>query len=171
MVHPPDYATAVYFIRHGIAAERGTYLDDDQRPLIEKGIHKTEKIAQRLLNLGLRFDILLTSPLVRAVQTAEVLCQAGLTQDYQIFQPLAPNGSIQDWLDWLSVRQSADLINLALIGHEPDLSQWAQLLVQGSIDNRWVLKKAGIIGVTLPVAKNAIGHSQLFWLAPPRLML
>ncbi|ESA33519.1 phosphohistidine [Leptolyngbya sp. Heron Island J] len=171
MAHSPDYVTTVYFIRHGIAAERGTYLDDNQRPLIEKGIRKTEKTAQRLLTLRLRFDMLLTSPLVRAVQTAEIFCQAGLTQNYQVFKPLAPNGSVQDWLDWLGAWQSVDPMSLALVGHEPDLSQWAQLLVQGSIDNRWVLKKAGIIGVTVPAARSALGHSQLFWLAPPRLML
>ena len=171
MSHTPDYVTQVYFIRHGIAAERGTYLDDDQRPLIKKGIRKTEKIAQRLLTLGLRFDRLLTSPLVRAVQTAEILCQAGLTQDYQVFKPLAPNGSLQDWLDWLGALQSVALTNLALVGHEPDLSQWAQQLVQGSIEHRWVLKKAGIVGITVPEAQIAIGRSQLFWLAPPRFIL
>ncbi|MEO1506215.1 MAG: phosphohistidine phosphatase SixA [Cyanobacteria bacterium J06633_23] len=157
-------------MRHGIAAERGSHADDEQRPLIQKGVDKTERMAQRLLQLGLCFNTLLSSPLVRAVQTADILCQAKLTTDYQIFQPLAPGGDLQDWLDWLTDWQSPENENLALVGHEPDLSQWSQQLVHGSIDNQWILKKAGIIGVRVPSLKNAIGQSQLFWLAPPRLL-
>lgn len=138
--------------------------------MIQKGIHKTEQIAQRLFKLGLCFNTLLSSPLVRAVQTAEILCQAQLSTNYQIFQPLAPGGNLQDWLDWLAAWQPLENKNLALVGHEPDLSQWSQQLVHGAIDNRWILKKAGIIGVNVPNSKNAIGQSQLFWLAPPRLL-
>ena len=163
--------THVYFIRHGIAAERGTYSDDDQRPLIEKGIRKTEKVAQRLVELGLSFDTLLTSPLVRAIQTAEILCEANLAESYQVFEPLAPDGKLQDWLTWLGLWQSIGSTSLALVGHEPDLSQWAQQLVQGHVDYRWVLKKAGIIGVTVPIAAGAVGYSHLCWLAPPRFLL
>lgn len=163
--------THVYFIRHGIAAERGTYSDDDQRPLVEKGIRKTENVAQRLVELGLYFDTLLTSPLVRAIQTAEILCEANLAESYQVFEPLAPDGKLQDWLTWLGQWQSIVPASLALVGHEPDLSQWAQQLVQGHIDNRWGLKKAGIIGVTVPKAAEAVGYSHLFWLAPPRFLL
>ncbi|MFG6098561.1 phosphohistidine phosphatase SixA [Leptothoe sp. ISB3NOV94-8A] len=165
------YATQVYFIRHGIAAERGTYVDDHQRPLVDKGIQKTQKIAQRLVSLGLHFDMLLTSPLVRAVQTAKILCEAKLALDYQLFPPLAPEGCLQHWLSWLESWQSEVPKSLALVGHKPDLSQWAQQLVQGNSNDRWVFKKAGIIGLTLPDAQSAIGNSQLFWLAPPRLIL
>lgn len=134
-------------------------------------MHKTAQVAQRLLKLGLSFNTLLSSPLVRAVQTADILCQANLTTSYQIFQPLAPGGDLQDWLDWLADWQSPENKNLALVGHEPDLSRWSQQLVHGSINNRWILKKAGIIGVSVPNPRNAIGQSQLFWLAPPRLLL
>ncbi|MEA5462186.1 phosphohistidine phosphatase SixA [Leptothoe sp. PORK10 BA2] len=161
----------IYFIRHGIAADRGSYGEDEQRPLIPKGIHKTQQVAQRLSQLGISFDTLLTSPLMRAVQTADIFCQANLAADYHIFQPLAPAGNIQAWLDWLTNWRGLGHDTLALVGHEPDLSQWCQQLVQGSIDDRWILKKAGIIGVTVPRTANPIGQSQLFWLAPPRLML
>ena len=161
----------VYFIRHGIAAERGTFQDDGQRPLIEKGIIKTTKIAQHLGAVGLKFNTLLTSPLVRARQTAELLCQEGLAEEYQLFEPLAPEGSLENWLHWLANWQSRNHTSLALVGHEPDLSNWAQQLVHGESNHQWVLKKAGVIGVEVPEAHNAIGHSQLFWLAPPRLMI
>lgn len=171
ITHSDSQTTQVYLIRHGIAAERGTHLDDTQRPLVEKGIRKTEKVAQRLTALKLRFDTLLTSPLVRAVQTAELLYQAGLAENYQVFGALGPGGSLHVWLEWLHNWQSSEHATLALVGHEPDLSQWAQQLVQGSSDNHWVLKKAGVIGIAVPKDKHVIGQSQLFWLAPPRLIL
>ncbi|MEO0352865.1 MAG: phosphohistidine phosphatase SixA [Cyanobacteria bacterium P01_A01_bin.15] len=166
----PNSTTQVYFIRHGIAAERGTYVNDAQRPLIQKGLLKTKQVAQRLAALDLYFDTLLSSPLVRAVQTAELLCQADLATAFQVFEPLAPGGNLQDWLDWLGER-SLGHETVALVGHAPDLSEWAQQLVQGGHDAQWVLKKAGIIGVSLSDPQNAIGHSQLFWLAPPRFMV
>lgn len=163
--------TQVYLIRHGIAAERGLYADDRQRPLTEKGTYKTKQIAQQLVALGLQFDVLLTSPLVRAVQTAEIFHQIGLAGAPQLCQALAPAGELQDWLMWLRTWQSSERQTLALVGHEPDLSQWAQRLVQGELQGRWVLKKAGIIGLTVPAAEHALGQSQLFWLSPPRFIV
>lgn len=163
-------ATHVYFVRHGIAEERGTYEDDDQRPLVEKGIRKTRKVAQRLANFNIRFDTLLTSPLVRARQTADILCETGLAQSYQVFAPLAPNGNIHDWLAWLRNGQTQPQI-IALVGHEPDLTAWAQQLIHGHCNRQWVLKKAGILGVSVPNVEQALGNSNLFWLAPPRFIL
>lgn len=50
----------LYLIRHGIAAERGTYADDDRRPLTATGERRSQRVAQRLLSLGLHFDVLLS---------------------------------------------------------------------------------------------------------------
>lgn len=162
--------TEVYLFRHGIAAERGTYADDSQRPLVQKGRVKTAAIAQRLKDWGLQFDQMLTSPFVRAWQTAEILQAAGLAQQVTFFEPLAPGGQLQTWLAWLAA-QPGDLNTLVLVGHEPDLSDWGERLVNGQVSNRWVLKKAGIVGLRLPLTGSAIANSQLFWLAPPRFLL
>ena len=178
--------TEVYFIRHGIAVAHAAGADDEGRSLTQKGIAKTRRIAQRLSELNLHFDTLLTSPLVRAQQTAEILQAAGLASQIQEFLPLRPGGCIADWLTWLSEWHSAhDQLNstnaelpensvnpsMALVGHEPDLSRWAQRLVGGQHHDNWTLKKAGIIGLQVPAADRAIGESQLFWLSPPRFLL
>ena len=64
----------LYLIRHGIAEERGdAWPDDSKRPLTERGISRMRKIARALEHLGVTFDVLLTSPLVRTRQTAEVI--------------------------------------------------------------------------------------------------
>ena len=63
----------LYLIRHGIAAEPEEYDTDSERPLTKEGERKTRKIAQRLYELEIQFDLILTSPLLRAQQTAAVL--------------------------------------------------------------------------------------------------
>ncbi|MEO0532274.1 MAG: phosphohistidine phosphatase SixA [Cyanobacteria bacterium P01_A01_bin.123] len=163
--------TELYLIRHGIAAERGTYDNDCDRPLTAKGDVKTHQIAERLKALGLNFETLLTSPLVRARQTADILSAVGLSAAVDVCDHLAPNGNFAAWLTWLASWQQTGQSRLALIGHEPDLSRWAQILVEGQISDRWVLKKAGVIGLQVPEARQARGQSQLVWLSPPRFLL
>lgn len=159
----------LYIVRHGLAGEHGSYANDEERPLTEEGIRKTKRVAKRLGQLGLRFDLILTSPLVRAQQTAEILQQADLGKRLEESAYLKPKGDFNGWLDWLQQwRSRGDC--LAIVGHEPDLSEWAQRLVWGQPRQQIVLKKAGVIGLTLPEG-SPIGRSELFWLSPPRFLL
>jgi len=65
---------ALYLIRHGVAAEQGPqFPDDDDRPLTSDGIERFRQEVAGLREMGVRLDRILTSPLVRAVQTAEIL--------------------------------------------------------------------------------------------------
>jgi len=164
----------LYLIRHGIAAERGIYANDNDRPLTSAGIQKTQQVARRLADLSLHFDHLLTSPLVRARQTANILHQQGLCSRLDQVDCLAPDGSLEVWLDWLAQQNTPDRI--ALVGHQPDLGWWAERLIWGQDRDALVLKKAGIIGVmlpdvTLPSMNGILGTGQLFWLTAPKLFL
>lgn len=162
----------LYLIRHGIAADRDLFEEDFDRPLTEQGIHKTSMIAQRLAALDLYFDRLLTSPLVRAQQTAELLHAAGLCRTIETLGALAPGGSVEalaSW--WLDVAQVKPDEMIAIVGHEPDLGQWAQWLVWGEAREKLIVKKAGIIGINVPPEGLACGTCDLFWLTPPRLLL
>ena len=161
----------LYLIRHGIATERGIDSKDYDRTLTNQGRQKTGKVAQRLYQLGLRFDLILTSPLVRSRQTAEILCSSGLSSQVEEHTFLAPDGDIHTWLSWLEQQQHSITTQLALVGHQPDLGQWAEILVWGEAREVLVLKKAGIIGLTLPETGSALGQSQMFWLTPPKLLL
>ena len=163
----------IYLIRHGIAAERGTYSQDEERPLTDKGVNKTTLVAKKLAAVGLKFDLILTSPLVRAYQTAEILQQIGLSQKITIFPPLSPNGNIQEWLDLLK-EQFASVnsdYKLALVGHQPDLGDWAEMLVWGSIREQIIVKKAGVIGLKILDIDRPLGTSQLFLLASPKWLI
>jgi phosphohistidine phosphatase len=159
----------LYLIRHGLAADRDRDENDADRPLTPSGLQKTGQVALRLVACGLTCDRLLTSPLIRAQQTAQILVDAGFAADMQVLPALAPAGSLPDWLAWL--RSASGLTAIALVGHEPDLSTWAETLLWGAPRGNLLLKKAGIIGLTLPEQDDPVGHSSLFWLTPPRLFI
>lgn len=162
----------LYFIRHGIAADPTEFATDAERPLTADGTQKTQKVAQRLQELGLHFDLILTSPLVRAEQTANLLSAVGLSKHLELSDDLAPTGQLQTWLQWLeNWRKDSKKRTLALVGHQPNLGEWAETLVWGKSGNALVVKKAGVMGLTLPETGSPIGRSELFWLTPPKFLL
>ena len=162
----------LYLIRHGIAEERGSNNNDQERSLTDLGRQKTHLVAARLYQLGLRFDLILTSPLVRSRQTAEILRFCGLSSQLEESSYLAPDGDIHARLrGLLEQQQHLAQSQLALVGHQPDLGQWAEILIWGEAREGLVLKKAGIIGLILPETGSAVGRSWLFWLTPPKFLL
>ena len=179
------FCMELYFIRHGIAIEPREDYPDFDRPLTDLGRAKTLAVAEALRILGLQFDRLLTSPLRRALQTATLLEQARLAQTVEVWTELAPGGSVQaltsafnQWNVYpTNSSLTARVYRVALVGHEPDLSQWVEALIWGEVlpenatDQRLILKKAGIIGLRLPDRPPCLGNSQLFWLTPPRFLI
>ena len=165
---------SLYLIRHGIAEDRENYEDDALRPLTDEGRKKTKQVATRLYDLGLRFDLLQTSPLVRAQQTAKIFENIfGIT--VQQSSELAPEGSFEIWLQglatWVAQHPQPNRVSLGIIGHEPDLTAWAELLIWGEAKGVLVLKKAGIIGLVLPENQPWISNSILFLSSPPKLLI
>ncbi len=160
----------IYLVRHGLAGQFGDYEDDAIRPLTEEGVKKTQKVAQRLKNLGIKFDRVLTSPYTRALQTAIVLQSISLVETLETLDQLQPEGKIPIVITHLEIlRQTTERI--AIVGHEPDLTRLASQLISGHDQTHLVLKKAGIIALTAPIEGDLLGQCQLFWLAPPRLLL
>ncbi len=164
--------TQLYLIRHGIAVERDNIIKDEARPLTELGREKTQKVAQRLKEIKIKFDIILTSPLLRAHQTATILQNAGLTHTLEEFIPLSLGGDIHTWVDWwLNSDYHHQQSSIVVVGHQPDLGNWAEMLLWGSSQGTLIVKKAGIIGISLPVSTNPIGKSELFLLTPPKFFI
>ncbi|NJK48453.1 phosphohistidine phosphatase SixA [Candidatus Gracilibacteria bacterium] len=164
----------LYIIRHGIAGDRDPikYPNDEERPLTEPGRMRTKKVAQQLKEKELWFDIILTSPLVRAHQTAEILQKEGLCDRVEEFAALSPDGDIQTWVNWwLESKYNKENSCIALVGHQPDLGNWAEILIWGSPKEKLILKKAGIFGLLLPEGETPIGNSQLFLLTSPKWLL
>ncbi|MBE9183801.1 phosphohistidine phosphatase SixA [Microcoleus sp. LEGE 07076] len=161
----------LYLFRHGIAAEPEEYETDSERPLTKQGDRKTRKIAQRLYDLEIQFDLILASPLLRAQQTAQILLSVGLSAKITESAALAPSGDIGDWLKWYKQWQETGSRSLVLVGHQPDLGNWAETLLWGRSQDALILKKAGIIGLILPETGSPVGRSQMFWLTGPKFLL
>ena len=118
-------------LRHGIAEPRDPGGDDAQRRLTPEGRDRSARVVQRLVALDLACDVVLSSPLVRARQTAELAVAWGLAPELELAAALAPLADplplLERWLGPLSPRPGWR--RLALVGHEPDLSTLAALLI------------------------------------------
>jgi phosphohistidine phosphatase len=158
----------LYLIRHGIAVDRSLGLVDGERPLTATGQRRTLRVGQRLVELGIRCDRLLSSPLVRARQTASLLVEAHVAPEIEICPALQPGGDLRQGLQQMA---RTDWSRLALVGHEPDLGLWAETLIWSATQEKLIVKKSGVIGLLYPPSGDPIGQCQLFWLAPPRLLI
>ena len=118
----------LYLIRHAVAEERGEkWPDDVKRPLTAKGAARMRKAARGLVRLGLKFDVILSSPLVRTRQTAEIVA-AGFDARPPIVtaDSLAPQGSYADVL--ADLQRQTRRTRIALVGHEPNIGELAARL-------------------------------------------
>ena len=160
----------LYIIRHAIAAPVGTSgqaEDDSQRPLTDKGRKKMRKIAQGLKELEVQIDLVLTSPYLRAAQTAKILAKKfDLAKDKIIpIENLIPAGHPDRLVDEIN-KNYTEVENVALVGHEPYLSSLISMLVSGDPTLSVTLKKGGVCRLSLE--KLQYGRcSVLDWLLAP----
>jgi phosphohistidine phosphatase len=158
----------LYLLRHGIAVDPGSSgMPDDARPLTEKGIKRMHQIALGLIALDLQLDAIVTSPLVRARETAEIVADAlGLSDRLESSNVLATGSDPATIERWLRSRAESRLM---LVGHNPTLSELVSLLVAGSRRSPICeLKKGGL--AALARAQGSSDLYELCWLAPPRLL-
>ena len=135
----------LYFVRHSNAVEPGTpeYDDDSLRPLTEKGRDKMKEIASALKNLEVKPDLIVSSPFVRARQTAEILVKVlKYKQDLMFSEALIPMGSADDIIGEINEKYNVD--ELMLVGHEPCLGGLIGTLIAGNPDLAIDLKKGGV---------------------------
>jgi phosphohistidine phosphatase len=153
----------LYLLRHGIAADVGPEGSGDAgRPLTEEGIAKIKEVSRGLRSLGVRLDTLLSSPLVRARQTAEIVGRA-LGLDVELADALAPGCDIARLRELIGEHRGAERV--MIVGHEPDFSGLAGDLTGGS---RVEFKKGGLARVDLDAVDEGAG--MLAWLLPPRAL-
>jgi phosphohistidine phosphatase len=158
----------LYLIRHGVAEERGdAWPDDSKRPLTEDGTSRMRKAARGLSRLGVAFDIVLTSPLVRARQTAEIVA-GGLAPRPSLvnIESLAPDGGYAALM--ADLEKHARKPRIALVGHEPDIGELAARLIgsRRAIE----FKKGAICRIDLDEIPPS-GPGQLRWFVTPKILL
>jgi phosphohistidine phosphatase len=151
-------------VRHAIAQERGQGVADEERRLTRDGIRRAERAFLGLARLIGPADLVLTSPLPRAHETARLLALALRCRRVEIEPSLRPGGS------WRALQKRLGEGGLiAIVGHEPDLGRTACRLLSGAEGDWFPLKKAGaaLLGLDGPVRA---GRARLAWsLGPSQL--
>jgi phosphohistidine phosphatase len=155
----------LYLIRHADAlalGERGI-TDDEQRPLSEKGERQSEAMGRFFKARGITFDRVVSSPLVRARQTAEIMLKAsGIALEITLTDSLTPNARPKKAARYLAKTGGE---KVAVVGHLPHMAYFAAWLVGGK-KAQFEFSKAGVALVTSgdsPIKGNGV----LNWLLTP----
>ncbi len=150
----------IYFLRHGIAEDVAVG-SDRARALTTEGALQMQIEARAMKRLGVKIDTLLTSPFVRARQTAAIIAE--VLGHEAISEPLLASGMAPQALSPLLERYSGQRI--MIVGHEPDLSSTISWMIGGGSIS---MKKGALALVELPDDQELDGI--LLWLAAPKLL-
>lgn len=156
-------------MRHGPAIERDEWRgDDDSRPLSPEGLEKTRDAARGLINVSPVIpQLVASSPKRRAVQTAEFVCGVRWPKPKPQLE-LWPELASDHFSAWLERLRASQATSVLLVGHEPDLSRFASLVLALDADAvRLDFKKASVLALELD---PATGRATLQWMALPRVL-
>lgn len=154
----------IFFLRHGIAQDAVGGLSDRDRALTDEGREQMQRSARGMQRLGVKPDVILSSPLIRARQTAEIVAEA-LGSRLEIVGELQPGCLLED-LQRALRHHHADTV--MVVGHQPDLAAMAARLINA--DERGILlKKGGMIRVEID-GKPQAGRGRLFALFTPKML-
>lgn len=160
----------LYLMRHGIALAQDdpSIAHDAERPLTSKGLKRMRKAARGLRALAIPFDSILTSPLIRARQTADIVASTlGLERCLEEISGLAPESNVEHLM--FSLTRYQDRKHVLLVGHEPLLSSAAGHLLGGrkpaSLNIEF--KKGGLCRIEIDSLPNT-APGTLHWLLTPK---
>jgi phosphohistidine phosphatase len=154
-------------IRHAIAVDPSDSTDDDSRPLTAEGKKKMRQGAQGLRQSVPQIDVLATSPLTRAVETAEIVSEAYEDLARVVVPALAPGHPASAVAEWLETQRKHHVV--AVVGHEPGLSRMVSWFLTGTERSIIELKKGAACLLTFSGGVSAASASLVWALAPSQL--
>ena len=160
----------LYLLRHGDAVEAGDpKFKEAERPLTPKGIQRTKQLAHALQLMEIAFDFVMSSPLVRARETAEIVIRGlDFGGKLELTDSLTPFGSMENLVRQLTMLRPTPE-NVLLVGHEPYLSGFISLLCLGGPGLPLTMKKGALC--RLEVEAPSCGKcATLEWLLQPRVV-
>lgn len=156
-------------IRHAIAEDRELFAasgqDDAERPLTKAGRKKMRAAAAGLAEVAPAVDLLATSPLVRATQTADIVAAAFRRPPTHPVDALTPERPAADFVKWLHAVDGASVV--ATVGHEPHLGRLVSWLTTARKQPFMELRKGGACLLDLGAAP-APGTARLLWVLTPK---
>jgi len=168
----PIKMKTIYILRHAIAMQRGDpgYPLDSDRPLTAKGVRRMRRIANGMRRLGVKFDLILTSPYRRALETAFMVArQFRLGEAIQTTPMLIPETPPENLVEELISKYGA-CRNVILVGHEPQLGAIISKLIYGDISSPPILKKGGLCKLQI-VRLGSEKSATLSWLLTPKQLV
>jgi phosphohistidine phosphatase len=123
--------------------------DDSLRPLTDKGILRTEKLCRELKHKLKKIDLLVSSPYLRAKQTAEIVKSQLRLGEIEFCPELTPECPPQAFARWVQAHAKG-VESILAVGHEPQMSVFASWLLTGKTVSILELKKSGIINLLVP---------------------
>ena len=158
----------LYWLRHGIAEDKQPGRSDAERHLTQEGIQEVRFVAKYLSNLDLDLDLIASSPLVRAVETAEVAADVlGVANKVLTCDGLLPEDN------WETLRKALKAFlpfrKIMLVGHEPSFGQMIGQVLSPGGNLEIPLKKAGVCRTELEELSQR-PHGELVWLLNPKLL-
>jgi phosphohistidine phosphatase len=162
----------ILLIRHAMAGDAEDFartgLDDALRPLSPEGREQMRIAAVGLSRIAPRIDLLVTSPLLRARQTAEIVAAAFGLSGAEESALLAPDAEREPLRDWLRGVEAGRIV--ALVGHRPHLHELAGWLLTGKPRAVVKIRKGGALLLNLGSRRIGPGGAKLLWaLAPEHL--
>ncbi|MEO6221636.1 MAG: phosphohistidine phosphatase SixA [Vicinamibacterales bacterium] len=154
-------------VRHAIAEERGSaWPDDDVRPLTKRGRSRMREIADRLQAMRETSDVIVSSPLTRALDTARILREQWQTEaDVELINALAPGHTPAETI--VAVAKAASDERIVLVGHEPHLGELAAWLIGAK--QLVPFRKGGVARIDVETLSRP-REGQLIWLATPKML-
>lgn len=162
----------LFILRHGIAVERdpSSFPDDSRRPLTLKGEDRIKLVCDAIQGLDVCFDQILSSPFLRARQTADIVASELDLRNVLCFRDeLRPGGDFKAIIRQINLLRPAPE-NVLLVGHEPDLSHLISQLISGQGEVSIDLKKGGFAKLEIKERLRPARCATLNWLLTPKQM-
>lgn len=160
----------IILIRHAKAEARdaNSWPDDDQRPLTAEGRAEQRAAARAMKKMGVKFDFLLTSPLLRARETAEIIAKGyRWAEPPQVVEEMGHGYAVGAVVKLLAKFPPGAVV--AMVGHEPDLSDLTGALTTKDGRLSIAVKKSGVVGIEFDGPAEAGKGTLLFHLKPGHL--
>jgi phosphohistidine phosphatase len=157
----------LYLLRHGIAEDGLPGTSDSVRKLTPEGREKTAAVLAAARRSGVSLTVILSSPYVRAVQTAQIAAkELHYEGDISLIDSLVPHGTPEGV--WSDVRDYAQEPAILLAGHEPLMSALAAYLLNAP-SLRIDMKKAALLRIDFDSVRAA-PQGMLRWMLTPKLV-
>ncbi|MFZ5832628.1 MAG: SixA phosphatase family protein [Planctomycetota bacterium] len=160
----------LFIVRHAWAGQHGdpAWPDDRLRPLTKEGISRFASVVRKLSNRGFAPGAVATSPMVRCLQTAQIVAESVPAHPNIVeLDDLLPGGSLSKLLAW-TIEQEDRCQSVAWVGHAPDVCRLAGTLI--AAENGWLRFSKGAIAALKFDGSPKAGQAELRWLVTARVL-